>query len=130
MPLKREIAVSTIIVSFENGLRIERKWNDIPEDEQKVISRNITDRFMEAMGYIGENKFTGQLGQPAGECVPAYEENGVIFSAQEAADYLNVSYITILRMAHKNALPYFQAGRKLLFRKDRLDAWILDQERQ
>ena len=48
---KKELTVMTIVVSEKDGERIERNWDDIPEDERKQISRNITDRFMAAAGY-------------------------------------------------------------------------------
>ena len=47
---RKEITVKTIVVSQKDGIRIERNWKDIPEVEQKIISRNITDRFMVAAG--------------------------------------------------------------------------------
>jgi len=49
---KKELKVIAIIVTYENGQRVERNWDDIPESERTVISRTLTDRFMEAAGYI------------------------------------------------------------------------------
>ncbi|WP_027399077.1 hypothetical protein [Anaerovorax odorimutans] len=51
MAKRKEITAEVIIVGFEDGKRIERNWDDIPEEEQKVISKNITERFMAAAGY-------------------------------------------------------------------------------
>ena len=48
---KKELTVRTIIVSYENGKRIERNLDDIPADEQKAIARKFTDNFMAAAGY-------------------------------------------------------------------------------
>jgi hypothetical protein len=48
---KKKIEVELIAVSFEEGQRIERNWDDIPEAERKIISRKFTDEFMEAAGY-------------------------------------------------------------------------------
>jgi len=48
---RKELTVKTTVVSVINGERIERAWDDIPEEERKMISGQITDRFMEAAGY-------------------------------------------------------------------------------
>lgn len=48
---KKELTVKTIVVSIVDGKRIERPWDEIHEAEQKIISKNITDRFMAAAGY-------------------------------------------------------------------------------
>lgn len=48
---RKELKVIAIIVTYENGQRVERNWDDIPESERTVISRTLTDRFMEAAGY-------------------------------------------------------------------------------
>lgn len=48
---RKEITAKTIVVSFVDGKRVERDWNEIPEAEQQLISESITDRFMAAAGY-------------------------------------------------------------------------------
>ncbi len=48
---RKELTVETVIVTFEDGKRIERNWDDIPEKEQEVLKSTITDRFMAAAGY-------------------------------------------------------------------------------
>lgn len=48
---RKELTVKTTVVSVINGERIERAWDDIPEEERKMISKQITDRFMETAGY-------------------------------------------------------------------------------
>lgn len=48
---RKELKVIAIIVTYENDQRVERNWDDIPESERTVISRTLTDRFMEAAGY-------------------------------------------------------------------------------
>ena len=57
------MAIKTIavIVTYENGQRVERNWDDIPKAERATISRALTDRFMEAAGYTGveEQETTG-----------------------------------------------------------------------
>lgn len=45
------IKTIAIIVTYENGKRIERNWDDIPAEERDAISEALTDRFMEAAGY-------------------------------------------------------------------------------
>ena len=42
-----------IAVSFdENGNRIERDWDLIPEEEKQEIRRRNSDRMMRAAGYV------------------------------------------------------------------------------
>ncbi len=48
---RKELTVELVAVSFENGVRVERSWDVIPEAEQKAISRKFTDEFMAAAGY-------------------------------------------------------------------------------
>ncbi|MDD4564493.1 MAG: hypothetical protein PHE79_03335 [Eubacteriales bacterium] len=48
---RKEITARTFIVTFENGKRIERNLDDIPEDERKNVARKFTDEFMVAAGY-------------------------------------------------------------------------------
>lgn len=47
----RELKIKTLIISEQHGKRVERDWDEIPEWERKLISKNITDRFMTAAGY-------------------------------------------------------------------------------
>jgi excisionase family DNA binding protein len=54
----------------------------------------------------------------------------VTISAKTAAKYLNVSYWKILDMAKKNEIPHIRAGALVLFRKETLDNWIVEQEQQ
>lgn len=55
---RKKLTVKTTVVSVINGERIERAWDDIPEEERKMISWEITDRFMEAAGYHKEGRET------------------------------------------------------------------------
>ncbi len=57
-------------------------------------------------------------------------ETNIVFDTSEAAEYLHVHRETVLRMARRKQIPHHKVGRKLLFRKDSLDAWIREQERQ
>jgi excisionase family DNA binding protein len=51
-------------------------------------------------------------------------------NAKEAAHYLGVSYWLILDMAKKNLIPCIHAGDRVLFRKETIDSWMMDQEEQ
>ena len=51
------------------------------------------------------------------------------FKAREAAEYLGVSYWLILEMAKRGEIPHIRAGRLVLFRKEALDRWMDEQER-
>lgn len=47
----KELKIKTVIISEQDGKRVERDWDEIPEWERKLISKNLTDRFMTAAGY-------------------------------------------------------------------------------
>jgi excisionase family DNA binding protein len=57
-------------------------------------------------------------------------EQNITFDTKEAAAYLKIHYETLLKMARKRQVPHHRIGRKLLFRKDSLDAWIQEQEQK
>lgn len=40
-----------------------------------------------------------------------------IMNAQEAAEYLKISYWLILKMARESQIPAFRCGNKIMFRK-------------
>lgn len=49
---QKELTVITYLVTRdEAGNRIERLWDDLPEEERTAMSRILTDRFMAAAGY-------------------------------------------------------------------------------
>lgn len=49
---QKELTVITYLVTRdEAGNRIERLWDDLPEEERTTMSRILTDRFMAAAGY-------------------------------------------------------------------------------
>jgi excisionase family DNA binding protein len=50
--------------------------------------------------------------------------------AKQAARYLNISYWKILDMVKKGEIPHIRAGKLVLFRKETLDNWIVEQEQQ
>jgi DNA binding domain, excisionase family len=127
---RNKLTVKTIVITLENGLRIERDWDTIPEEEQLIISKNVTDRFMKAAGYKRKDEYNDLIQQkkiPSPSPVCDREEN-ITLDAREAAVYLNIHYETLLRMARRNLIPHHRIGRKLLFRKESLDQWVRHQE--
>jgi excisionase family DNA binding protein len=50
--------------------------------------------------------------------------------AKQAAKYLNISYWKILDMVKRGEIPHIKAGKLVLFRKETLDRWIVEQEQQ
>jgi excisionase family DNA binding protein len=54
----------------------------------------------------------------------------VTLKARQAAAYLGISYWKILDMVKKNEIPHIRAGSLVLFRKETLDRWIVEQEQQ
>ncbi|NLW90970.1 MAG: helix-turn-helix domain-containing protein [Syntrophomonadaceae bacterium] len=53
-----------------------------------------------------------------------------MMEAQEAADYLKISYWTLLNQAKKGLVPHVRVGRRVLFSREGLDKYIEDQEAQ
>ena len=51
-----------------------------------------------------------------------------MLDAQEAAEYLKVSYWTLLEKAKKGLIPCVKVGRRVLFSQEGLDTWIEAQE--
>jgi len=48
------------------------------------------------------------------------EERLIYLDQREAAKFLRISLPTIIRWKKANKIPYYQEGRKVLFRKDEL----------
>lgn len=51
-----------------------------------------------------------------------------MLEATEAAEYLHISYWTLLEKAKKGFIPSVRVGRRVLFSQEGLDAWIEAQE--
>lgn len=51
-----------------------------------------------------------------------------MLDANEAADYLKISYYTILDKAKKGLIPCVRVGARVLFSQEGLDSWIEEQE--
>lgn len=49
---KKELKVTAVMVTYKDGQRTERLWDDIPEAEREFLSKALTDRFMKAAGYV------------------------------------------------------------------------------
>jgi len=54
----------------------------------------------------------------------------VTMTANEAAQYLGISYWKLLDMAKKHEVPYIACGSRKLFRKEALDRWMEEQEKK
>ena len=53
-----------------------------------------------------------------------------MLDAVEAAEYLKVSYWTLLEKAKKGVIPCVKVGRRVLFSQEGLDGWIEEKEWQ
>lgn len=51
-----------------------------------------------------------------------------MFTAQEGADYLKISYYTALQKAKRGEIPCVRIGSRVLFSQEGLDTWIQEQE--
>ena len=52
------------------------------------------------------------------------EVKSATLNAKQAANYIGISYWTILSLARKGLIKHFRAGKKLLFRQQSLDEWM------
>ena len=52
----------------------------------------------------------------------------IFFTTNELSSYLHVSTQTINKKRKAGELPYFKIGRKVFFRKEKIDLWINNQE--
>ena len=52
-----------------------------------------------------------------------------MLEAKEAADYLKISYWTLLNQAKKGKIPHTRIGSRVLFSLEGLNSWISDQEK-
>ena len=53
-----------------------------------------------------------------------------VLSAKQAAKYLGISYWLILELVKKKEIPHSKLGSKIIFRKDSLDNYLLENERK
>ena len=54
----------------------------------------------------------------------------VTMTVLEAASYLGVSDDTIYEMVRRKEIPHFRMRRRILFRRNTLDAWMSRQEQE
>lgn len=51
-----------------------------------------------------------------------------VLSAKQAANYLGISYWLILELVRKKEIPHTKLGSKIIFRKDSLNNYLLENE--
>lgn len=51
-----------------------------------------------------------------------------ILTVQEIANYIGVSRDLIYKMVRTNEIPFIRIGKRLLFRKESIDQWLLSRE--
>lgn len=52
-----------------------------------------------------------------------------MMTVKEAADYLGVSKDFIYKLVRQQVMPHIRIGTLILFREERLEAWLLEKER-
>lgn len=50
------------------------------------------------------------------------------FSATEAAKYLGISYWLIIKLVREKKIPHCRLGSRIIFRKETLEKFIIEQE--
>ena len=58
------------------------------------------------------------------------EVKSATLNAKQAANYIGVSYWTLLSLARKGLIKHFRGGKKLLFRQKSLDEWMEQSENE
>ena len=51
-----------------------------------------------------------------------------LLNVKEAADFLNISKVTLYRMTSKKQISHYKVGAKILFDKEKLIEWISNLE--
>ena len=51
-----------------------------------------------------------------------------ILTAKETAEYLRISYWTLMDKARKGEIPCIRIGKRVVFSMERLDKWMEEQE--
>ena len=51
-----------------------------------------------------------------------------VLDGKQAAQYLKISYCSVITRAKKGLLPSFTIGSRVLFRKESLEEWMREQE--
>ena len=51
-----------------------------------------------------------------------------VFTVNEVAEYLRCSQSAIRKLVTNNEIPFYNIGRRILFRKKSIDNWIVQQE--
>jgi len=49
-------------------------------------------------------------------------------TAKQAAEYIGISYWTLLDLARRGKIKHFRGGNRLLFRCQSLDNWMTEEE--
>ena len=54
--------------------------------------------------------------------------NNPTLTAKQAAEYIGISYWTLLDLARQGKIRHFRGGNRLLFRQATLDQWMTEEE--
>lgn len=54
----------------------------------------------------------------------------IIFNVKEISKYLSVSESTIRKLIREKKIPHFRIYSKILFDKEVIDRWLIDNEKQ
>ena len=109
-------------------------WNKLKDELQAYSSTTVTSNRM--ITYMLEQYCTkDETNNSVLNKSEIKEENSSlnpininkIMTIYELADYLSMSDATIRRQVKRNELPYFKIGNKVLFKRDYIDKWIVDQ---
>ena len=53
-----------------------------------------------------------------------------IMTPNEVAEYLHIHYTTLYRLIRRGKIPSFKIGSDYRFRRDEIEKWIAEKERQ
>jgi excisionase family DNA binding protein len=51
-----------------------------------------------------------------------------LMTVREAAEYLNLHYMTVYKLTQQGRIPAFKIGKNWRFRKELLDDWLANRE--
>ena len=57
-----------------------------------------------------------------------FEVQSQTLTAKQAAEYIGVSYWTLLSLVRQGKIKHFRVGNRILFREHTLDQWMTESE--
>jgi excisionase family DNA binding protein len=74
--------------------------------------------------------FANTLLEASAKTAVAYAPQSEILTMQEAVEFTHMAKPTLYAMTSKRQIPHFKRGKRVLFKRSELEAWMLEQKQQ